>query len=279
MTPFMSPPADAPVDAPVPEFGHWFTAIAVVLNLVCLAAGILLYRRTRSVLPLLVLPAGFVTVVVEATVAHLGYVWHPIIGQTEPYNSYGMSIPVYLGFVYAFYFGLTYLCGLGRAASAPFTKGWLWGAAGLGAIGAFVMEIPVVRTGIWIYYGPQSLWIWKDTLPVCWVFMNVACLFTATTAVLLLRHWLRGWRALGIIPLSPIAAYMGHIGAGFPWYLTANSTLADNPLALQASGVVTALLSLFIISACIHLLTTPRRTAQTNQSTGADGSARLIPTP
>ncbi|WP_157622804.1 hypothetical protein [Solimonas soli] len=251
----MSSDQVAPFGALVPDFELAFIVFSALMNAGCLIYGAILAKRMRSCLPLLVLPAGLVTVVVEATVAHLGHVWHPRVGQTELYNSYGTSIPVYLAFVYSFYFGIAYLAALHAASINVLTRRRLWTAAGFVAIGAFAMEIPVVQSGLWIYFGTQSLWFFKGSLPICWVLMNVSCVFFAATVLLMARSILVGWRQLCFLPMSPIAAYMGHIGSGFPFYLVANSSYASNPVAVQASGIMTAINSVLIISFCIHLLT------------------------
>jgi hypothetical protein len=277
----MSRPAELPVppvDAVMPHTAMlWFGGASVVLSAFCFAAGLHLARRERRPFPLLLPVAGMCTVVLEATVCHLGHCWHPVVGQWTLYTSNGVSVPVYLAFSYCFYFSGLFLVAYPLISKGRLTGRHLWRLYGGGCVMASVVEIYVMRTNLWIYYGPQALWLWKGTLPLWWVFTNVACILLALTLVAVFYPVLTGWKQLLVLPLSPLGAYMGHLAVGAPYYLLIGSNAGADQTLVELSGIASLALALLVVAGCGHVLTLQRRITSHERANPAAGPEPAAP--
>jgi hypothetical protein len=164
-------------------------------------------------------------------------------------------VPLWLFFGYCFYFAGPYMAAFSRIANNSFTSKEVWIGFFGAVIGAMIIEIYAVHNHVWIYYDHQALWFWKSTIPVTWAFINATCVFVPLTAIKFLFPILIGWKQWLIIVLSPMFAIMGHLGAGFPFYLVNNSAASSNRGLMDLSGVASILMSLLLIFICNKVLT------------------------
>ena len=250
------PPRDAVVPADVQLYSLVFSAVVLVLALEWARR---ISRQHHTAMPFWLLLAGFCAVPLEAVVCNLGHAWHAAVGQITLYAAVDRSIPLYFGFVYAWYFGGVYVAVLPRIIDNGFTTAGVWKLYGLTCLIVYAIEPYFIHHGMWMYYGNQPLWIWKGGQPLFWTSVNATCILVPLTLIKLFYPLLTGWKQAAVLVISPVGAFAGHLGAGFPWYLVANSTLESDWLAVQLAGVASILLSLVIVAGCAQVLVSKSR--------------------
>ncbi len=245
------PPRDAVVPADIQLYSLVFSVSVLI---VALKWARRISRRYRTAMPFWLLLAGFCAVPLEAVVCNLGHAWHAAIGQITLYAAVDRFIPLYFGFVYAWYFGGVYISALPRIIENSFTTSGVWKLYFLTCLIVYAIEPYFIQHGMWMYYGNQPLWIWKGGQPLFWTFVNATCILVPVTLIKLFYPLLRGWKQAAVLVISPFGAFAGHLGAGFPWYLVANSALESNGLIVQFAGLVSIILSLVIVAGCSEVL-------------------------
>ena len=245
--------AQAPFDAVMPaaaqEIVLW---IAIVALSGFFIVSLIQAARTKSLLPPLFLAAGFVTILLETLVTHMGHAIHPEIGQITIFKAADRAIPWHIVLIYSFYFGAVYMFMFDRIRNGGFTRAFVWKSYFFTCALAYCIEIVPVQIGLWVYYDHQALWLWKGGMPLFWTFVNAGCIYMALTLIKLFHPILRGWKALLVIPLSAMGAQMGHFGAGFPYYNAVNS--AAPIWLIELSGLASVGLALLIAFMCSRLL-------------------------
>ena len=242
-------PFDAVMPAAAQEIVLWIAIVALggffIISLIQAA-------RTKSMLPPLFLVAGFVTILLETLVTHMGHAIHPEIGQITIFKAADRAIPWHIVLIYSFYFGAVYMFMFERIRSGGFTRAFVWKSYFFTCTLAYCIEIVPVQIGLWVYYDHQALWLWKGGMPLFWTFVNAGCIYMALTLIKLFYPILKGWKALLVIPLSAMGAQMGHFGAGFPYYNAVNS--AAPIWLIELSGLASVGLALLIAFMCSRLL-------------------------
>ncbi|HKY90766.1 MAG TPA: hypothetical protein VJM11_06985 [Nevskiaceae bacterium] len=243
----------APFDAVMPagpqEIVLGIAAVALA-GFVLLALAMCVKHRTA--LPLLFLVAGFCTVLLEPMVTHVGHAIHPEIGQIQLFKTHDRAIPWHIATIYAFYFGGVFMFMFSRIREGRFTRDFVWKSYFFTCALAYLIEIVPVHVGLWVYYEPQALWVWKGGMPLFWTFVNAGCIYMALTLIKLFYPVLRGWKEILVVPIAGMGAIMGHFGAGYLYYNAANS--AAPQWLVEAAGLGSVGLALTITWFCSRLL-------------------------
>jgi hypothetical protein len=252
MTPFETLPASVaqlPMPALAQNIALGFGALAIVTLLVLAARQCMHYR---SAVPVLFLVAGFCTVAQEPIVGVLGHGAHPTIGQISLFSALGRSIPLHIGMVYCFYYGSMYILLYPRLMAGTITAAFAWKLFWATVFGAFVFEVIPLQAGLWVYYDPQALWVWRGGMPVFWVVANAVSLMVPLTLIKVFLPACTGWKQWLVVPLSPMGAIMGHVGTGFPFYIAANAEVSQ--WLVELAGCVSVALGLLAVSVCARVL-------------------------
>lgn len=248
----------APLDAVMPAAAQEVVlGIAVVALSGFFVLSLFQAKKTKSLLPPLFLVAGFVTILLETLVTHMGHAVHPEIGQISIFKAADRAIPWHIALIYSFYFGAVYMFMFERIRTGTFTREFVWKSYFFTCALAYCIEIVPVQIGLWVYYDHQALWLWKGGMPLFWTFVNAGCIYMALTLIKLFYPILRGWKQLLVIPLSAMGAQMGHFGAGFPYYNAVNS--AAPIWLIELSGLASVALALLIAFMCSRLLSADTR--------------------
>lgn len=248
----------APLDAVMPAAAQEIVlGIAIVALSGFFILSLIQARKTRSLLPPLFLVAGFVTILLETLVTHMGHAVHPEIGQISIFKAADRAIPWHIVLIYSFYFGAVYMFMFERIRTGTFTREFVWKSYFFTCALAYCIEIVPVHIGLWVYYDHQALWLWKGGMPLFWTFVNAGCIYMALTLIKLFYPILTGWKQLLVIPLSAMGAQMGHFGAGFPYYNAVNS--AAPVWLIELSGLASVALALLIAFMCSRLLSADTR--------------------
>jgi hypothetical protein len=208
-------------------------------------AGLRVSIRHKSVAPLLMVAGGLAAILMEPVVTYLGHAIHPAVGQIRMFESVGRAIPWHIALGYMGGFGIFYLIFYTKYQSGTLTVRSVWKITLITALCYYVGEAYPIEHGLWAYYEPQPLWIWKGTAPPTWSILNATCMLTSTALMLVALPHLKGVALLLLVPLAVSGAYMGHLGAGFPMY---NAMNADVPgWLLQLSGAASIAMALMLV--------------------------------
>lgn len=219
-----------------------FLVFAASLALAVLIYGLVLARQYNSIMPVLLPLAGFCAIPLETIVTYLGHATHATVGNIALFRAVDRTIPWYIAFGYMAGFGLLYLLLYKQTMDRTLTRKFIWSAGFVAAGCYYLAEIAGVSTGLWGYFEPQPIWIWKMTAPPTWSFLNATCELFGGCLIMFLLPELRGIKQALVLVLAPMGAFMGHLGAGFPFYNAINADVS--PLVMNLSA-------LFSIGLCL----------------------------
>ena len=221
-----------------------FFWITMVLATLVLLYSLTLARRDKSLIPPLLVVGGFTSILLEALVGYLGHVTHPSLGSITLFSALDRTIPWHIALGYTFGFSIVYLVMYNQAIAGTIRPSLIWKTGFISVLCYYFGEIAGVSTGLWVYFEPAPLWIWKMTAPLTWSFMNSSAeLFGAALIVFLLPK-LKGARQLLVPVLATMGTMMGHFGTNFVLFNVINSS-ASRP-AMEAAGISTIILSMIM---------------------------------
>lgn len=164
------------------------TGVLFGLYAIAIVAAIIEWRRSGAPLMFFLLIGGALCCVLEPLWDVISHIWFAIPGQWAGMRAFNISVPIWGYPAYALYFGLTaYLLliqlrrGIGlRALRVAFA---------LLIVGNLLLEIPILQTGIYVYYGNQGITV--GGMPLYWLFIQVGS--PLATAVVIHRRWVNLW--------------------------------------------------------------------------------------
>ena len=222
-------------------------ANGVIGMLICLIIGWRMSVKYKTPLPFLFPIAGACDVVLEPVICFLGHAVHAQIGQITLFETNTRPIPVHVALLYGVYYGPVWLFLFHRFMTTGLSNAFLWKTFVVLFVFAQLFEIAPVNYGLWYHYGYQPFRFGDQGEPLFFPVVNLVPAYLGFLLIINYRHLLSGWRALFIIPLTQAGAYMGHLGAGFPYYNVINSSAS--PAMIQLACVASILLALAFIAA------------------------------
>ena len=182
------------------------TAILAVVVAGFVVAALLVWRRSGKPDFLLMLAGGLICSFNEETVDVLGHCFFPNDGWTV-HAFFGRGIPVWVVLGYVIFFGgLPYL--MAFAFQHGVTHRIMWTCIGIFWVLNVALEIPVLGTRLYVYYGYQPFEI--GGFPISWLVIN--SLGAVFGAVVLTRlAWLfAGAPAVGAVrPVRNVHVVLG----------------------------------------------------------------------
>ncbi|WP_133067004.1 hypothetical protein [Mycolicibacterium sphagni] len=174
-------------------------AVAVVSVLAVIAVS-LAWRRTRSSVYPLIMLGGLACVFNEPIVDLLGLCWHPRTGQWRLFETFGRPIPVWAALGYMLVFGImsAVLFGL-LSRGAGYRR--LWAGVVVFWLVDLAVELPLLRQGIYIYYGDQPLRV--GGFPLTWLLINGLGGLLIAVGIARLPGLFGGRRRWLIVPFMP----------------------------------------------------------------------------
>lgn len=239
-----------PLDA-TPQPAHAIVTIvtgAVALGFLLYAVGV--WRRRGTPVYVVLLAAGLVCVVNEIPLSWAGHFYYPRADAWEAFEMYGRIVPFWAVFAYTIYCG-----GLSIAMcewlNRGVTRARVWVGVGVVCGLDAILEITVLRTDNYIYYGQQPLRI--DRFPSIWMAMNVIAVLGTATVLRAFPRWFAGrnvWRLLVVLPLCQVAGdWLGTphfilLNSGKPeWAMRLGTLLAMALCALAVDAMARTLAS------------------------------------
>ncbi|SCW78045.1 hypothetical protein SAMN02927924_02853 [Sphingobium faniae] len=253
--------AQAPIlqmPEPLQTIFFWVTLV--------LAASVFLYslkmaRRDGSLVPPLLVIGAFTSIILETLVGYLGHVTHPSGGSIALFSAVDRTIPWHIALGYTFGFGVVYLIIYRQAMAGTIRRSLIWKTGAITVTCYYFGEIVGVSTGLWAYFEPAPLWIWKATAPLTWSFMNSSAELFGASLIAFLLPQLTGVRQLLVPVLTTMGTLMGHFGTNFILFNVMNASVSRT--VMEAGGVATILLAMIMWWIASQLATANVRLAQT----------------
>lgn len=222
------------------------TSVLAVVVAGFLVAGIVLAARRREPNLLLVLVGGYVCSLNEPLIDMLCHCFFPSDGWTV-HRIFDRSIPLWVALAYVvFYGGLSFL--IAAAFRAGVSRRTLW--VGMTAWGAMnlLLEIPLLKSGLYVYYGYQPFSV--GGFPLGQMVFNVAGSLLCAVVLVRLDWFFRGARAL-LLVLVPPTTFVTSWLLGMPYFLLLGGGASS---VVAASGdIASVLLALVSIDAMLRL--------------------------
>ena len=221
------------------------TAHAVIFTIVAISLAALLagsvwhWRRSGSPTMTLLIVGGGVCCLNESLVDLLGHCYFPTHGGLMGLTLLGRTVPVWVELTYAIFFGafpffLSVLLERGTSRSR------MWAAIGAFWIANSILEVPLLSTHLYVYYGEQPFKVAR--FPLEWLTINVLGAFFASVVTVRAAPYLKGRRQL-LLVLVPFACYMSSWVVSMPafWALNSNASSAVKWAAVGVAIVLGAL--------------------------------------
>jgi hypothetical protein len=227
-------------DGAVNETGQWIATIATfVLAVAVIVAVVALCRRERIRWPLLLLPAGAITCLLEPLFDHLYGLWFPTEGMWILFTAYGVHEPVWLPAAYLVIYGGGAILTV-RALQREASQRTVWRLYGLFAAVAFVGELAYIAVlGVYEYQGTQPFEVLG--YPLYLGLVNAMSPLVCGLVIHRLLPLLHGPSRLALLALPPLAFAMDAFGGGFV-YLAIRHSGEDPSTFLLYLGAITVAL-------------------------------------
>ena len=215
--------------------------LVVTVAMALLVAGFIGYAmreivRSRSVTLTLLLIGGAVSYFNEPIDDVLGLVWHPVVGQWTALDTFS-RVPLWgLGIYIVFFGGLPYL--ILQNLRRGLTRRQLWGWVGVLAVVDIAVELPVLASGIYSYYGDAPMQI--RGFPVYWIVINAVGPLALAVLLLAAGDTFTGWRALYLPFLPMMFDAAGSVAVGWPIFSALNAQTSA-PIRWLAAALTIAI--------------------------------------
>jgi len=223
-----------------------FGAAALVSLIYCVNVA----RRQQKLWPLFAFGGAALTITYEPFNNLLGHCAYPLIGQDTAINFVGQKVPLYILFVYMFYFAVP-ATWLTQRFDAGITTRQLAKYYGVAVVLCAAFEPFFVSQYWWRYTGHQPLNM--TGLPMWWWFVNPMCVFAqAAVYHLLKRHVLRSDLGSAIFVLiGPLSVFATHGSAAVPLYIGINAHNMGFAVAGTFGAIAIAFMYMWIIGRAV----------------------------
>ncbi len=235
MQPVDSPGVDGQVAGDTAQLIAVFITSAVAIAAV--AAVVIWARRRQIWWPYLVMITGGLTCFMEPMFDHLFGLWFFHEGQWTAFETYGISVPVWLPIVYVAYYGCWTIFLINR---------WSKGATPQDVVKLYLGSVALAALAEIFYINMVGLYDYQDSQPFLvagyppWIaFVNGVPPFLASLVFFKLLPLLRGWEHVAIFAVTPMCFAVDSFG-GASLYLAARHATEDpNMWLLRVLAIVT----------------------------------------
>jgi hypothetical protein len=212
-----APPMNMVVYSATAEYVFLWIQVAICIGGIIYA--LVVGRRTKSLLPMMCMVGGALTIFIEPLVDSHLHVWWPIHEQPDVITAWGRKIPIMVLPIVTWYFGIGALLRLDwLQRNGAKSRLWLVYAVEVGM--AIALEPPAIQLDLWHYYGEHGLRFFG--YPIWWPFVGGACGCAAGTLLYKMAPYLIGWRVFLGALLAPMAVAAAYWGVGWPMFYVLN---------------------------------------------------------
>ena len=200
-----------------------------------LIAALVSWDRTKQPIFLLLLAGGYICSFDEPLIDFLCHCFFPGDGWIG-HTVFDRSIPIWVVLAYVvFYGGFTYV--LSAAFKNGVTRRTLWISIGIWGALNLAMEIPLLQSKLYVYYGDQPFMV--GGFPLSQLVFNAFGSLLGAVVITRLAWFFTGARQL-LLLLVPFATFMSSWAVGMPLFLVLG-TDASHGLHMFAAAVSMAL--------------------------------------
>ncbi|WP_067671518.1 hypothetical protein [Nocardia miyunensis] len=235
-----------PVSMPTPPTAeHVVLAILGVLVGLAFVGALYIWWRTGKPTALLLTLGGLVCSLNESAVDVLGHCYFPR-GGWEAQELLGRPIPVWVLFGYILFFG-AFVYVMAEIMKRRPSRRSMWIGIGVFWVANAVLELPILSTHLYIYYGDQPLAV--GGFPLVWLTINCLGSFAAAVVVVRFEGYFRGWRQLLLLGLC-YATYMGTWSLAMPYFWAVDS---GSGAVRSAGAILSMVLGVIAIDALMRI--------------------------
>jgi hypothetical protein len=214
----------------------------LIFGLGALASALFCFNRawkTKSMVPIYILIGGGFCSLYEAYADVGGLAIYPEIGVPMMIDELGRKMPLYVLYIYLFFFPTPFLLLIDRIESGVTFKQWLLIAGGA-SVSTVVFELLPLHFKVWTYYGYYPLKI-LDHPPV-WGIMNAQSVLSGAAALALILRKLKPAQHIYLIVIVPMVFFGIHFAVAVPTYTALHST--TNPAIIIFGNLLTVILAI-----------------------------------
>lgn len=238
-----------PLDAVTPHDAQ--LAVTVVTGAIVAAMfvyALVVWGRRRTPVPLLLLSGATLCAINEVPLDLLGQIYFPRHEAYEAYEAYGRVIPWWVVFAYTIFFGMLSVAMLAWLQRGV-TLGRVWTGVGVICLCNALLEVTVLSTDVYFYFGYQPLRI--GDFPAVWLAINSLGVLTICVVVRTFAAYFVGRRVMLLVLVPPLCQIFG-AWFGTPHYLVLNSDAGHGAKTLAA--LATMGLCLLVTAALVRFL-------------------------
>jgi hypothetical protein len=218
-------------------------------------AALVDWRRIGRPNFLLMILGGYICSFNEPLIDFLCHCYFPADGWIG-HTVFDRAIPVWVILAYVIFYGaLTYVVSV--AFSKGITRRTLWTSIAIWAALNLVMEIPLLKSGLYLYYGDQPFMI--GGFPISQVVFNALGSLLGAVVITRLDWFFTGPRQL-LLLFVPFVTFMSSWTLGMPFFLVLG-TDAPTPVRYAAAALAMAI-GLYAIDVLIRIGTGQLRIAR-----------------
>lgn len=232
----------APTDVGPPEGWHslvlWGSAVALAI---AAGFGVRELVKDRSPALLAMLVGGGLCIILEPFWDVLGLVYFHHEGVPTTVTVIGRTMPMWTFLAYHIYAGLTCYVFYRLFRSQPTLSEFRRTVLMMFALN-LAIEVPIVATGVYEYYGPQPFNL--TGFPLWWLFANAGGMLSGAILATLERRHGR-WSTLSAVVIVPSAFGTWEIFAGWPTFAALSagtSHLVTYPAAIATIAISVTLM-------------------------------------
>jgi hypothetical protein len=208
---------------------------AIASSLFCVSRA----WKTKSMVPIYILIGGGLCSLYEAYADVGGLAIYPEIGVPMLIDELGRKIPLYVLYIYLFFFPTPFLLLIDRIEAGVTFKQWL-SIAGFACISTVVFELLPLHYKVWTYYGYYPVKILDH--PPIWGIMNAQSVLSGAAALALILRYLKPAQHFYLIAIVPVVFFGLHFAVAMPTYTALNST--TNPAIIILGNLLTVMLAI-----------------------------------
>jgi hypothetical protein len=233
--------------------------------------------RTGSPLGLVLLLGGALAYFNEPVDDILGLVWHPRIHQDTVLNTIG-PIPMWGLPTYIVFFGAIPWLLLRELRRGRFTVRRFWAGVAITFVADLLIEIPLLQTGLYVYYGHGTVPMSVARFPLYWLLINTTGPIFCAAILFAVRDYFTGWRAPLLVLLPVVADASCSIAVGLPVYSALHAPHVSGFVRWAGAGV-SVLIGLVILDALSRWIMVRTRELRATPREAAPAAAPLPPPP
>ena len=237
-TAFYTPP-ELPVSQSAEVLITAGSGLAVVVAFV---VAIRYWRVSRSAIPLFLLVGAGLALINEPFVDLLGKCYMNGAAGPTIFEIFGRPMALWCLFAYIIIYGVVawvIVTVIKRGAS----RTQVWGVLGALLLVQVAMEMVILPTGLYFYYGYQP-WAFFD-MPMHWLAINFSGTFLSATVLVLAEPYLTGRRQMLVLLLPMVTQVVCSYFVGLPVFASLHS--GGGPVVMWIGGAATIVIALIII--------------------------------